>query len=196
MVIDGMDVTADEDAAVPDHAAELLERVARDRAAFAQLYDLLASRVFGLILRVLVNRSHAEEVLQEIFSRSGNPLRSSLRTRVREGVGHDDRASQGRRPRAVCAVERRPRRAGGSARTFRAGGCRRAGGAAHRKPSGVTSARNPARTPARSADLAYFGGYSQSEISAMTGTALGTIKTRMRDGLSRLRQEMGVTDGR
>jgi DNA-directed RNA polymerase specialized sigma24 family protein len=30
----------------------------------------------------------------------------------------------------------------------------------------------------------------------MTGTALGTIKTRMRDGLSRLRQEMGVTDGR
>jgi hypothetical protein len=91
----------------------------RDRAAFAQLYDLLAPRVFGLILRVLVNRSHAEEVLQEIFSRSGNPLRSSLRTRVREGVGHDDRASQGRRPRAVCAVERRPRRAGGSARTPR-----------------------------------------------------------------------------
>ena len=41
--------------------------------------------------------------------------------------------------------------------------------------------------------LAYFGGYSQSEISAMTGTALGTIKTRMRDGLSRLRNEMGVT---
>ena len=41
--------------------------------------------------------------------------------------------------------------------------------------------------------LAYFGGYSQSEISALTGAALGTIKTRMRDGLSRLRQEMGVT---
>lgn len=41
--------------------------------------------------------------------------------------------------------------------------------------------------------LSYFGGYSQSEISALTGTALGTVKTRMRDGLSRLRQEMGVT---
>lgn len=40
--------------------------------------------------------------------------------------------------------------------------------------------------------LAYFGGYSQSEIAALTGAALGTIKTRMRDGLSRLRQEMGV----
>ena len=41
--------------------------------------------------------------------------------------------------------------------------------------------------------LAYFGGYSQSEIAALLGAPLGTIKTRMRDGLNRLRQEMGVT---
>ena len=41
--------------------------------------------------------------------------------------------------------------------------------------------------------LASFGGYSQSEIAVLTGAPLGTIKTRMRDGLSRLRNEMGVT---
>ena len=41
--------------------------------------------------------------------------------------------------------------------------------------------------------LAYFGGYSQSEVAALVGAPLGTIKTRMRDGLARLRQEMGVT---
>src|SRR5690606_27038055 len=66
MVIDGMDVP--EDGTARDAVADLLLRVADgDRVAFAELYDSLSARVFGLILRVLVNRSQSEEVLQEVF---------------------------------------------------------------------------------------------------------------------------------
>lgn len=66
MVIDGVDMP--EDGSAGDLAADLLVRVADgDQRAFSDLYDLLSSRVFGLILRVLVNRSQSEEVLQEVF---------------------------------------------------------------------------------------------------------------------------------
>ncbi|MGO1306900.1 MAG: RNA polymerase subunit sigma, partial [Microbacterium gubbeenense] len=62
MVIDGTDVP--EDGTADDAAGVLLLRIADgDRAAFAELYDMLTARVFGLILRVLVNRSQSEEVL-------------------------------------------------------------------------------------------------------------------------------------
>lgn len=70
MVIDGVEHAGGlgGDSAPRDLAAALLARIAdRDQAAFAELYDLLSPRVFGLILRVLVNRAHAEEVLQEVF---------------------------------------------------------------------------------------------------------------------------------
>nr|BFF12381.1 hypothetical protein GCM10025699_36840 [Microbacterium flavescens] len=67
MVIDGIDVP--EDGAEPiDHVGELLQRVATgDQAAFGRLYDMLSPRAFGLIVRVLVDRSQSEEVLQEVF---------------------------------------------------------------------------------------------------------------------------------
>ena len=67
MVIDGIDVPEDGTEPV-DLIGELLQRVAGgDQAAFARVYDLLSPRVFGLILRVLVNRAQSEEVLQEVF---------------------------------------------------------------------------------------------------------------------------------
>src|SRR3954452_7423273 len=67
VVIDGVEVPEDGTDAVDD-AARLIVRAAQgDQDAFARLYDMLASRVFGLILRVLVDRSQSEEVLQEVF---------------------------------------------------------------------------------------------------------------------------------
>ena len=66
MVIDGVEIP--EDGASVDPADRALARAAvGDQRAFAELYDLLSARVFGLILRVLVDRSQSEEVLQEVF---------------------------------------------------------------------------------------------------------------------------------
>ncbi len=198
MVIDGVDVADDtSDGSAPrDHAAELLARIVdRDQAAFAQLYDMLSARAFGLILRVLVNRAHSEEVLQEVFlevwqsAASFAPNKGQGRTWVMT-IAHR---------RAVDRV----RSAQSSADRDQKAGLREL----NTPQDGVeeqVELRIESRRVARALDtlpdpqrealtLAYFGGYSQSEIAALTGSPLGTIKTRMRDGLSRLRQEMGVT---
>ncbi|GAA5203176.1 ECF RNA polymerase sigma factor SigK [Microbacterium jejuense] len=194
MVIDGIDVP--EDGATPvDRIAELLQRVAGgDEAAFGDLYDALSPRVFGLILRVLVDRAQSEEVLQEVFlevwqsaSRFA-PNRGQGRTWVltiahRRAVDRV-RASQASTDRDVRAGFRDldvPHDGVAEQVELRIEGKRVAAAL-----STLPDAQREALT------LAYYGGYSQSEIAVLVGAPLGTIKTRMRDGLSRLRTEMGV----
>ncbi|MCT9821038.1 ECF RNA polymerase sigma factor SigK [Microbacterium sp. W1N] len=194
MVIDGMDVP--EDAPARDAVADLLVRTAAgDQQAFATLYDTLSSRVFGLLLRVIVNRSQAEEVLQEVFleiwqsagafAPNKGQGRSWVLTIAHRRAVDRVRASQSAADRDVKA------------------GMRDLGTPTERVDEMVETAieaekvvRALAALPEAQQEaltLAYYGGYSQSEIAALVGAPLGTIKTRMRDGLSRLRTEMGVT---
>ena len=195
VVIDGVDVPADGADAV-DLAGDLLLRVADgDQAAFASLYDMLSPRAFGLILRVLVDRSQSEEVLQEVFLEI---WQSASRFAPNKGQGRSWVLTIAHR-RAVDRV----RSAQSSAdRDVKAGF--RDIGVAHDgvaeevelriEGERVSEALATLPDPQREAiTLAYFGGYSQSEIAALVGAPLGTIKTRMRDGLSRLRVQMGVT---
>jgi len=195
MVIDGIDVP--EDGAVPvDHIAELLERVAGgDQSAFGRLYDALAGRVFGLILRVLVDRAQSEEVLQEVFL---EVWQSASRFAPNRGQGRSWVLTIAHRR----AVDRVRSSQASTDRDVRAGF--RDLDVAHDgvaeqvelriEGKRVTAALAALPDAQREAlTLAYYGGYSQSEIAALVGAPLGTIKTRMRDGLSRLRTEMGVT---
>ncbi len=195
VVIDGVDVPEDGADAV-DHAGQLLLRVADgDQAAFARLYDMLSPRAFGLILRVLVDRSQSEEVLQEVFLEI---WQSAARFAPNKGQGRSWVLTIAHRR----AVDRVRSAQASTDRDVRAGF--RDMDVAHDgvaeevelriEGQRVSEALATLPDPQREAiTLAYFGGYSQSEIAALVGAPLGTIKTRMRDGLSRLRAEMGVT---
>lgn len=194
MVIDGIEIA--DDGAGPDPADEALALAAHgDQRAFADLYDLVSARVFGLILRVLIDRSQSEEVLQEVFleawqtATAFDPDRGSARAWLLT-IAHRRAVD---RVRSSRAARRRDLAAGARelARTHAGVDDEVAlmidGGRAVRGLDELPEAQRSALV------LAYFGGYTQSEISALVGAPLGTVKTRIRDGLTRLRTALEAT---
>lgn len=196
MVIDGMDVAENSDEPPIDAIARLIVRTANgSQAAFAELYDALAARVLGLIVRVLVDRAQSEEVLQEVFLEI---WQSAARFAPNKGQGRSWVFTIAHR-RAVDGVRASQ---ASSTRDVRSG--RRdldvpydpvaeqveLSVAGREVVAALTTLPEAQR---ESLTLAYFGGYTQTEIAALVGAPLGTVKTRMRDGLSRLRMELGVT---
>ncbi len=175
--------------------AELMARVARgDEQAFEQLYDLLIGPVFGLVRRVVRDPAQSEEVVQEVMVelwRSAAryaPDRGSATTwamtlahrravdRVRSAQAAADRDQTiGRRD-----VER-PVDEGAEQVTAR------------REQDQVRRClRTPTDLQRESVLLAYYGGRTYREVGELLDTPLGTIKTRLRDGLIRLRDCLGV----
>ncbi|MCW2165021.1 RNA polymerase, sigma subunit, ECF family [Microbacterium hydrothermale] len=194
MVIDGFDLP-DDGAGAADQIGALLLRVADgDRSAFAAVYDALSARAFGLILRVLVDRAQSEEVLQEVFL---EVWQSAARFTPNRGQGKSWVLTIAHRR----AVDRVRSSQSSTDRDVRAGF--RDMDVAYDDVSERVELKMEGRrvvdalatlpdAQKEALTLAYFGGYSQSEIATLVGAPLGTIKTRMRDGLSRLRMEMGV----
>src|SRR6478736_4067914 len=180
MVIDGIEVPED-GADQVDLIGVLLVQIAQgDQTAFARMYDLLSPRVFGLILRVLVDRSQSEEVLQEVFL---EVWQSADRFAPNRGQGRSWILTIAHRR----AVDRVRSAQSSTDRDVRAGfrdldvahdgvaeqvELRIEGKRVAAALSGLPEPQKEALT------LAYFGGYSQSEIAAMVGVPLGTIKTR------------------
>ncbi len=194
MVIDGFDVDAS--AGEPaDHVAELLSLVAHgDKTAFTRLYDALSPRVFGLIVRVLVDRAQSEEVLQEVFLEI---WQSASRFSPKKGKGRTWVLTMAHRRavdrvRAAQASYDRDARAGVRDIAVAFDGVAEDVELRWEGKRVVDALRQLPENQREALTLAYYGGYSQSQISALTGAPIGTVKSRMRDGLSRLRTEMGV----
>jgi RNA polymerase sigma-70 factor (ECF subfamily) len=172
----------------------LLTRVAKgDQAAFEALYDQLAASVYGLIRKVLRNPSQAEEVTQEVLlevwrtASRFDPARGSAATWMLT-IAHRRAVDRVRAEEAAAAREQRTAQAPTAvdevAETVEAS---MDAERLRRCLAGLTELQRESIT------LAYYGGYSYAQVAALLDTALGTIKTRIRDGLTRLRACLGVS---
>lgn len=174
---------------------ELLELVAGgDRSAFAQLYDETSHRIFGLVRRLLVDTAQSEEVTQEVYlevwqaATRYDPMKgkaiSWMMTLAHRRAVDRIRASQASRDRdlRVGVAEWSPDVDSVSEHaeiTLEMRGVREA-----------LERLTPFQREAIS--LTYFGGYTNSEVAEILHIPIGTVKTRLRDGLIRLRDELGV----
>ena len=178
-----------------DELAALITRTARgDTDAFATLYDALAGAVYGLVLRVLRDSAQSEEVTQEVLvdvwrhAARYEPARGSVQAWVLT-MAHRRAVD---RVRSAQASSNREQRVGRSAterpydEVSEAVQHRMEVEQVRRALSLLTDLQREAVT------LAYYGGYTQGQVAQLLGVPLGTVKTRLRDGLIRLRDEMGV----
>ncbi|KJK43671.1 RNA polymerase sigma factor SigK [Lentzea aerocolonigenes] len=175
---------------------ELLEQVARgDQAAFGRLYDLMSGKVFGLIRRVLRDEAQSEEVFQEVMlevwrkaSRFDTALGSPSAwimtiahrravDRVRSAQAAGDRDVQAARLEVDTPFDNTSEQAASRLEQRQVRRCL----------SFLTSLQR------ESVLLAYYQGYTCPEVASLLRIPLGTVKTRMRDGLIRLRDCMGVS---
>jgi RNA polymerase sigma-70 factor (ECF subfamily) len=175
--------------------AELLRRSSRgDEAAFAEVYDATSSRAFGLAVRVVRDRAQAEEVTQEAYldvwrtASRFDPARGSALSwlltivhrkavdRVRSAEAATRRDTTYERTNAEVDHDATAERATTSLE-------------ARRVRDVLASLTEKQR---EAIELAYFGGYTHTEVATMLDVPVGTTKTRIRDGLIRLRDALGV----
>jgi len=170
-------------------AAHLSASLAGDPDAFTRLYDALAPSVFGLALRMLRDPHQADEVTQEVFlivwgSAGGfDPTLGSARTWVLT-IAH--RRSVDR----VRTNESTRRRDDDYAQRGFVTPFDETAVAAHASlDAGRVRAALDCLTPSQRQciELAYYGGHTYAEVSHLLQVPLGTAKTRIRDGLIRLR---------
>ncbi|BAS09877.1 ECF RNA polymerase sigma factor SigK [Arthrobacter sp. Hiyo4] len=190
-------------AAVTDSPADLSKRLAGllariadgDQAAFAEFYQLTSRRVFGMARRVLIDPELSEDTTQEVFLQvwqnaakfnpeAGSPL-SWLMTISHRRAVDKVRSSQ-------SATDREAKYGASSQEVD------------HDSVSAEVDSRLEAEAVVRcletltdtqqeSVRLAYYGGLTYREVAEKLNAAVPTIKSRIRDGLIRLKTCLGVS---
>jgi RNA polymerase sigma-70 factor, ECF subfamily len=179
-------VTADSASAV-----RLIQQVAQqDREAFSQLYDRFSTLVFTLAMRMLKTRSDAEDLLQEVFvqvwrqaqgysAERGSPeawLINIARSRAIEKI------------RSIRRMERSFVLTGDPARAESGENVESSVVESEVRMAMNSALANLPRAQRKILELAYLDGLTQTEIAQRLVEPLGTIKTRMRSGIQRLRE--------
>lgn len=170
---------------------ELLHAIASgDEQALASLYDRYRVILFSLVLRILHSRDDAEDVLQELFLQVWKRASDFDESRGRPFTWLVTLA----RSRAIDrlrSLNARERAVNESARAAGPEAWSDAVDDAIRSEQSEVVRRALDELPEeqrRTLLLAYFEGLTQSEIAARLGAPLGTIKTRMRSGMIKLRE--------
>ena len=173
---------------------KLLTLVARgDQGAFETLYERLARPAYGLIRKVLRDPAQSEEVVQEVLlevwrtAARFDPGRGGAATWVLT-IAHRRAVDRVRSETASAEREQRAPRGSAPADTV-ADSVEASLDAAdlRRCLDGLSDVQRESIT------LAYYGGYTYPEVAKLLEVALGTIKSRIRDGLNRLRDCLGVS---
>ena len=175
--------------------ADLVRRVARgDSDAFARLYDATSARTYGVIWRVLRSADHAAEVTQEVYT---EVWRQAARFEEPKGSVSAWITTMAHR-RAIDRVRSVTSEVARDEHYARADPGREVDdvweGVSARLDADLVRKGMESLTPIQreALTLAYFGGYTQSQVAERLKVPLGTVKTRIRDGLISLRNVLGV----
>lgn len=194
--IRGVEVTATdgrEDAALPD----LLARIADgDSAAFAEFYDRTGDRVYGMVLRVLRDPGYSEETTQEVFLQvwrsadkfdpaAGSALSWLITLAHRRAVD---------RVRSEVAGDRRETTYSQATATISFDQVADAVEVREARERVINCLGSLTDIQRESVSLAYYRGLTYREVAEQLSVALPTIKSRIRDGLARLRECLGDRD--
>ncbi|MFF1573147.1 sigma-70 family RNA polymerase sigma factor [Leifsonia sp. NPDC058292] len=166
-----------------------------DQRAFSELYDHTASRVLGLVRRVMIDPAQSEEVTQEVFlevwqsasrfdPNKGRAMTWIMTMAHRRAIDRIRSAQASRNRDTAIGIRDLPTAYDQVSETVEVR-------VEHERVEAAMANLTDAQREAVS--LAYYGGLSQSEVADRLGIPLGTAKTRLRDAMIRLRKELGVT---